>query len=185
MLQAVLERGAYLLDIGAYDGITFSNSLALIEFGWHGVLVEPSPIPFDALLKRHGRNEHLHLVHSLVGVEPKPFVPVWFTDDAVSTTEKSNHDHWADYANYNPQCAVPQVTIPEILQHFALNPQFVNIDTEGTSVALFKSYPFDTSKPMCFAVEIDGDWRDLAAFADSKGYSVVYRNAENLVLVRR
>jgi hypothetical protein len=30
-----------LVDIGAHDGITGSNSRALIEQGWHAVLVEP------------------------------------------------------------------------------------------------------------------------------------------------
>ena len=32
-----------VLDIGANDGITLSNSRALIEKGWDGVLIEPAP----------------------------------------------------------------------------------------------------------------------------------------------
>ena len=38
-----------LLDIGANDGKTLSNSLALIKRGWKGVLVEPSPVAFKRL----------------------------------------------------------------------------------------------------------------------------------------
>ena len=34
-----------LLDIGAWNPFTFSHSRALIEMGWFGVLVEPSPGP--------------------------------------------------------------------------------------------------------------------------------------------
>ena len=42
-----------LLDIGANDGITFSNSFALIELGWNAFLLEPSPKAFAKLQKLH------------------------------------------------------------------------------------------------------------------------------------
>ena len=45
-----------LLDIGAFDGKTFSNSLALFEKGWSGVVVEPNPESLVALIKLHGKN---------------------------------------------------------------------------------------------------------------------------------
>lgn len=36
-------RRGRLLDVGAHDGTTGSNSRALIEAGWGGVLIEPCP----------------------------------------------------------------------------------------------------------------------------------------------
>ncbi|HYG51718.1 MAG TPA: FkbM family methyltransferase [Flavobacteriales bacterium] len=42
-----------VLDVGANDGKTFSNSLALIERGWEAVLCEPSPIAFEKLVNLH------------------------------------------------------------------------------------------------------------------------------------
>ncbi len=42
LLHALAPKERYLIDIGAHDGITFSNSYALLESGeWSGVLVEP------------------------------------------------------------------------------------------------------------------------------------------------
>ncbi len=38
-----------LVDIGAHDGINCSNSRALLEAGWRGVLVEPVPAIFSRL----------------------------------------------------------------------------------------------------------------------------------------
>jgi FkbM family methyltransferase len=38
-----------LVDVGAYDGITGSNSRALVEQGWRSVLVEPLPAAFAQL----------------------------------------------------------------------------------------------------------------------------------------
>ena len=40
------------LDVGANDGVTLSNTRALAERGWRGVLIEPSPKAF-ALLKEN------------------------------------------------------------------------------------------------------------------------------------
>ena len=39
------------LDIGAWHPTIFSNTRCLIERGWHGVIVEPSPGPFMNLLR--------------------------------------------------------------------------------------------------------------------------------------
>lgn len=38
-------RGGYFVDVGAADGVTFSNTHLLERrFGWHGILVEPSRV---------------------------------------------------------------------------------------------------------------------------------------------
>jgi FkbM family methyltransferase len=50
-----------LLEIGANDGKTFSNSLRLIEAGFKAVLVEPSPRAFQLLEKQHAGNESVTL----------------------------------------------------------------------------------------------------------------------------
>lgn len=42
-----------LLDIGAANGVHGSNSLALLELGWQGVLVEPSQQQFDTMLENY------------------------------------------------------------------------------------------------------------------------------------
>lgn len=41
IMRYFANRTGRLLDIGAADGMTNSNSLALIERGWRAVLVEP------------------------------------------------------------------------------------------------------------------------------------------------
>lgn len=42
-----------LIDIGANDGKTFSNSLRCIEKGWGGILVEPTHQAFERLVELH------------------------------------------------------------------------------------------------------------------------------------
>jgi hypothetical protein len=49
VINGVLDDAGDFLDVGAFDGKLFSNTLKLYERGWGGVLVEPSPKAFDGL----------------------------------------------------------------------------------------------------------------------------------------
>ena len=49
------KRGGVFVDIGAYDGVTFSNTLMLErERGWTGVCIEPLPDVFAELRQNRG-----------------------------------------------------------------------------------------------------------------------------------
>lgn len=44
------QRGGYFVDVGAYDGVTLSNTYLLEKrYGWRGVCVEANPIVFRSL----------------------------------------------------------------------------------------------------------------------------------------
>lgn len=59
ILEFFKDKKGTLLDIGANDGRTISNSLLFIENGWSGVLVEASPIAFEKLKKEHENNKNV------------------------------------------------------------------------------------------------------------------------------
>jgi len=44
-------KDGYFIDIGAYDGITISNTYALEKIGWKGICVEPVPEIYERLIK--------------------------------------------------------------------------------------------------------------------------------------
>jgi len=46
ILEYFKDRRGTFIDIGANDGLTLSNTRALVELGWRGVFVEPSPMAF-------------------------------------------------------------------------------------------------------------------------------------------
>ena len=66
LFKSIFPNGGNLVEIGAFDGKTNSNSLLLIEHGWNAVLVEPSPAAFDKILKLHRKNEKVHLFNVAV-----------------------------------------------------------------------------------------------------------------------
>ena len=50
-----------VLDVGANDGRSLSNSLKLIEDGWNGVMVEASPKAFVRLKETHKDRKNVYL----------------------------------------------------------------------------------------------------------------------------
>ena len=60
-----------ILDIGAGHPEKLSNSCAFIQRGWRAVLIEPSPTFFAELIRVHGKNPKVTLIHAAVGTEPR------------------------------------------------------------------------------------------------------------------
>jgi len=51
------KRGGYFVEIGAYDGIKFSNTYLLEKhYDWNGICVEPLPDAFNALKKNRTKS---------------------------------------------------------------------------------------------------------------------------------
>lgn len=58
------------LDLGAFDGLTGSNTRALSDQGWKGVLVEADPRAFQQLVANHRTNDKMQCVlGAVVGKE--------------------------------------------------------------------------------------------------------------------
>lgn len=184
ILAAVGDSLGRFLDVGAYDGVHFSNVLALIERGWAGVLVEPGIEAFSALLINHSKNERLSLVHAAVGVKAG-LVPFWDTPDAISTTDRKCRDLWANYGpGYRSSFLVSVVTFADIFAALPGPVDFLNIDTEGTSTDLFLDFPLASLRPRAVCVEPFGREEECRAYADSVGYVPVHENGVNIVFAR-
>lgn len=185
LLEYFGEKVGRFLDIGACDGALNSNTLALVERGWSGVLVEPSVAAFGELHRRHGGNRKLTLVHAAVGGISYSLIP--FSDSygviGYSTTEDVNREKWNHLVAFEPPFYIPMVPLDDLLRRFPGPIDMLSIDTEGTSVELFMNFPFDSIRPMAVVVEHDG-YTDICGVRARKfNYREVARNAENLVYV--
>jgi hypothetical protein len=128
-----------LLDVGAWDSKTFSNSRALIELGWHAVLIEPSPRPLARLIEDYRENTRVKIIGSPVVTQTTPYYQMWLTDDGLSTGTIEEYDRWKNNARFYGQCFFAPIKLETILANFGPF-EFVSLDTEGTSVELLKAY---------------------------------------------
>lgn len=164
------------LDIGAWDPKTFSNTRALYEIGWRGVLIEPSPGPLRNLVKEYGEVEGMRVISAAVTLDGG-LVEMVVTDDAVSADarQQARVDEWKATGGFYGKLTVPSITPLQIANQFG-GFDFISLDTEGTSVDLFRNMMELGWRPRCWCVEIDGRAAELAAIAEGAGY----RSAEDL-----
>ena len=57
----------FFVEVGAFDGESFSNTSCLADHGWGGIYVEPVEEHYDACLRRHEKNEEIAVVQCAVG----------------------------------------------------------------------------------------------------------------------
>lgn len=66
------QRGLFVVDCGAADGIEFSNSRFLIrDHGWSGILIEPEPDQFHALQYLYANTPSVRTIHAAVGEQER------------------------------------------------------------------------------------------------------------------
>ena len=172
-----------LLDIGAWHPTCFSNSRALIERGWGGILVEPSPGPVKALVQEYGlQSPQIRVIAAAVSCEPG-FVELAVTDDAVSqpTNDPARIAEWTQTGGFFGNLTVPALTLKSLFHNFGGDFEFVNIDTEGTSVALLAEMLRLGPRPRCVCVEHDSRFVELSQYAEQGSYQLVHENGTNRI----
>lgn len=132
-----------LLDIGAFDGITFSNSRALLELGWVGVLIEPDPWNLQKLIA-NTLKLNCDVICAAVGPEQK------LARLCIETTENRG---WASTISEKlmrpdrilsplpAQVYVPTLTLDNIMRLRERPFQFISIDAEGMDFEILKTMP--------------------------------------------
>lgn len=172
------------LDIGAYDPRVFSNTRALYERGWSGVMVEPSPEPFLNLLREYGNDPRIRLINAAVTARVghvRPLLKLFATADALSTTLETLRDRWGQNGGFYGSFLCADVSLEQILCLLDTAVRFVSIDTEGHSVEIFRRL-VELAGPHCVCVEHEDRKSDILAAAPR--YRVVHETTENLILVR-
>jgi FkbM family methyltransferase len=172
-------RDGFFVDSGASDGIHGSNTLLLEScFGWRGICVEPN----DALFAKLTRSRRGICVNCCLydrGGEVSFF-------EAAGVLGGIMDEYHPDLLRYArslvasqpsaPQGAVtkPSRTIRSILRehHAPRVIDYWSLDTEGSELAILKSFPFDEYQVRVLTVEhnMTPVREEIHDFLESRGY---------------
>lgn len=175
------EHGRFL-DIGAWHATALSNTRALFERGWSGVMVEPSPEPFLGLLREYGQEDRIQLLCGAVG-PARSITRFHASADALTTSCEANFEKWKATGGFYGSFYSPVITLADLFGQFG-EFDFVSIDAEGTSVDLFHEMLATEMRPACICVEHDSRSEECMAAAVVKGYQPIFSSPENLVFAR-
>lgn len=179
----MLGESGNFLDVGAWDGKTFSNTLALAERGWKGVLVEANPLMVLPLLERYGGRDGVRVLQALVVPErcEQRCLPFWITRDGVSTADEGHYEKWKDKAQYLGRVWLPALAAEDLVNEVVGDVDFVNVDVEGSSVdvALALVVAMGKRGRTCkvWCIEHDGEVEVLR----KAGFNIVWCNHTNAI----
>lgn len=190
VILGYFQDSGTFLDIGANDGKTFSNTFALAERGWRGVLIEPSPKAF-ALLKENYKG--------MSGFYFYPFA-LGETNGEIKFMDSGSHlgknDHGllstateADYNKWKGSTHFEDITVKCFRYKTFLNRvkfkefDFISIDAEGFDLCILEQIDLRHTKMVC--VEWNGFEGRKASFESlMPGFRIIYTSGENLIFAR-
>ena len=122
ILSMLPERDQWCVEFGAWDGIYMCNTLALIERGYHAVLIEGNRKKHKELKNNHAANKKVIPLNGFVGFDAKNGLDSILSDhpipknfDLLSIDIDGNDYHtWKAVETYRPKlvCIEYNPTIP-------------------------------------------------------------------------
>ncbi len=147
----------YFVDVGAHDGRTFSNTLALEESGWRGLCIEAHPNCIERLRQNRPGSA---VIHAAAGPQNLPSVTLYATPFAfLSTVDEADvamldaiHGYSGDGRQ---EFHVPMRRMDDMLHEVKapFNMEFICIDTEGYEVEVLKGLTLNYWNPRVLLLE--------------------------------
>lgn len=165
----------YFLDIGAGDGVNDSNTRALWELGWSGILIEPNRYAFAQLLHVYGDGVRAMLVNAAI-CDRNGFVP--FFEHPV-TGWSSLDPKLGDFNDYRGRHVLGLKLETLNIQHPI---HFLSVDAEGKDAEILASLP-ENIQPELIMAESDKN-TDPGAILAKRGYHEVWHNEANVAYAK-
>jgi len=178
------KKNGVFVDIGAHDGISFSNTYHFeTDNGWTGLCIEPIPEVFAALQKnrkaicvqgciapQNGTAKFLRLTgytEMLSGLADK------YDPKHKSRIENELRIHGGTAEEIEVQC----FRLNDLLrQHGLFHVDYLSIDTEGNELDILRSIDFDMFR--IDIIDVENNYHDPSfhAFMLSKGYILMHKH---------
>jgi FkbM family methyltransferase len=174
------------LDIGAYDGRTFSNTHQLALQGWSGLCIEPSPSAFHILKGLYQYNSNIQLKQIAVGDKSGRNEFYDSNGDAISSFDTNHVELWKTKGAKNfTKIIVNTLTVKDLFSEIGCDFDFINIDTEGTSLFILQKLPFDKLiKLKMVCVEFDRYIEEIKTILINQRFIKYHQTDENIIMVR-
>ena len=194
------RNDGFFVEVGAYDGVSYSNSSCLADVGWRGILIEPIPVFAQACRNHYRGNSRIQIVETAVGASNSS-VEIMIAGPLTTTNEdilqRYRNVSWAKADVQDATTLiVPQRTLDEVLECAGAAGSPIDVlivDVEGAEASVFAGFSVERWAPRMIIVELCHTHPDLHVTAasdadlqrsiEAAGYAVVYKDAINTVLV--
>lgn len=204
ILWQVFRRrvSGYFVEVGAYDGVTLSNTYFLEQLGWHGLLVEPILPLCDRAAQSRPRSRVIHGAcgkrgsHGTTQFTVAQNVPVL----SFLQADQDHIDRCVREGAELVQIEVPLTTLHDILLQERRSPgplggpwqsnggwsiDVVSIDTEGCELDVLDGFNLGRFRPRVLVIENDRPSGEaIEPYLNGRGYRKFHRQKINDFYVR-
>ena len=180
------------LDIGANDGISFSNSRRIAIDGWSGVCLEPAPSAYSKLLAIYADSDRVYPVnygisdvagefefHESGNWEGRDDTPV----SILGTLDPEQKKRFNGMTWSVIRCNF--VTFPEFLNDSPIQKfDFISIDVEGHDWMVLKQIDLKSLGCRMICMEHNSESYRLGlyeGYCQAYGMTEIYRNVDNVI----
>jgi FkbM family methyltransferase len=165
------KKNGFFLDVGAYDGLKYSNSYLLEKnFNWGGLMIEAHPCNYDSL--KNNRSS-IMAPYAISDINEK----ILFENNC-GTGSKITNSNGIVVESITFEKLFELYDVPEIIDYMSL-------DIEGYEFKALTKFPFNKYKCKTITVEhnlyLDGseNKKKIKEILINNGYSLIVENVEH------
>jgi len=178
--QYVLDtkRGGTFVDVGAYDGVTASNSLFFEAFrGWFGVLVEPVPAKLDLAVSWRKAPAFGYAVGPDTSTKEFLTVVEGFTQMSgfLESYDPETLKRVREHPNHKERISrLPRRTLADILTEAGLSKvDYLSLDVRGGEIEIIESLDLEAFEVETLSVENATHDERLWKMLKQRGYRLL------------
>jgi FkbM family methyltransferase len=186
------------VEIGSFDGVSFSNTIGLAKRGWHGVLAEPDPKSYDLCCSNLSEFPNCHVFN--VGVSSHESKLKLYRQGPLSTLSESMHEQyksieWTLGESINDAIQVDLITLDALLyeNEIRVNFELLVVYVEGHETEVFEGFSLDRWMPQMIILELADFHPDFPALEktcselgiqiENNGYKIIYKDQINTIYI--
>ena len=188
------------VEVGAFDGESFSNTSCLADSGWKGLYIEPVFKFYEKCVERHKSN-NIRVLNCAIGLESKE-IDI-YVGEALSTVDKNqvglySQIPWSKGVGFKTEKCL-QKRLDEVFLEVSHPKAFdlLVVDVEGKEKDVFDSFSLEDWRPKMIICELEDYHKSFSMFSEvvkrckdvrvkigSFGYIEIYRDEINTIFVK-
>ncbi len=184
------KRGGVFVDVGAYDGEKFSNTLFFEKtMGWSGLCIEPLPSAFAKLKASRSAICENVCVSDFEGEADFVEADVGSDEQMLSGLslrfDPRHVQRLATWASAQRRRRVPVTKLSGLLaKHGFQKIDYCSIDTEGAELSILAELDTERFPVSVFTVENNYDDERIVRLMQAKGYDFIFKLEQDYVFKR-
>ena len=189
LVEQLLGKIKSFIDVGANDGVLFSNTYKFAKTGARGLCLEPSPSCFLKLRLNHLFHSRVKCVRAAVSNRSGSisFIKDGY-EEVLSRVTDPSCSQTANHSIDEPTISVSALTLEKILHRYSCFQQvdLLSVDVEGHEQQVFEGLqncPFQARVIVLEADKVEAG--NILSLPVLKDYIPKYTNGVNLILLHK